>query len=281
MKRHLVLTLMTSALFTGIMAAPALAGDKITTAKTADGRTVFVNDETSPKQHNSASVDAPQDAPHRITYAYYSHQQRRWIKVGSATVAGQRARSAAKEVETDIATNGKPVDPATIQPSRTRMTDAEVDAAIDAAAARHNVDPSLVRAVVKVESNFNPQAVSRKGAVGLMQLMPSTARQLNVADPYDPKQNIDGGVRHLKQLLENFNGNVPLSLAAYNAGEGAVSRSNGIPQYRETQNYVRQITNLYWGGNSTEGRRWFGTTYRSSPIRTSRDADGHLVFSNE
>jgi soluble lytic murein transglycosylase-like protein len=160
------------------------------------------------------------------------------------------------------------------------MTDAQVDAAIDEAAARHNVDPSLVRAVVKVESNFNPRAVSRKGAVGLMQLMPSTARQLNVADPYDPQQNIDGGVRHLKQLLENFNGNVPLSLAAYNAGEGAVARSNGIPQYKETQNYVKQITNLYWNGNSTE-TRWFGTTYRRSPIRATRDAEGHLVFSNE
>jgi soluble lytic murein transglycosylase-like protein len=280
MKRHLVLALMTCAFLT----TASFAGDKITTAKTPDGRTVFVNDESSPKRAaagNSASAADSPDLPRRITYAYYSHQQRRWIKVGSATVAAQRARTAAKEVESDIATSGKPVDPASIQPSRVRMTDAEVDAAIDAAAARHNVDPSLVRAVVKVESNFNPHAVSRKGAVGLMQLMPSTARQLKVADPYDPQQNIDGGVRHLKQLLENFNGNVPVALAAYNAGEGAVNRSNGIPQYRETQNYVKQITNLYWNGGSTEDRRWLGPTYRRSPIRASRDADGHLVFSNE
>jgi soluble lytic murein transglycosylase-like protein len=280
MKRHLVLALMTSAFL-----APAFASDpsSITPAKDANGRTVFVNDETSPKPAaagSSASAQA-QDWPHRtVSYMYYSREKRRWIKVGSATVAGQRARSAAKEVATDIAGSGTPADPASIKGNRARMTDAQVDAAIDEAAARHNVDPSLVRAVVKVESNFNPHAVSRKGAVGLMQLMPSTARQLRVTDPYDPQQNIDGGVRHLKQLLENFNGNVPLSLAAYNAGEGAVNRSNGIPQYKETQNYVKQITELYWNGTSETGRRWFAPTYRSAPIRMSKDAQGHLSFSN-
>jgi len=278
MKRHLVLALLTSALL-----ACAFGDDKssITPAKDANGRTVFVNDESSPKQRNSAAAQS-QDWPRRtVTYMYYSRQQRRWIRVGSSTTAGQRAQTAAKEVE--LQTTGpsaKPDTQVTIKPSRARMSDAEVDAAIDAAAARHNVDPSLVRAVVKVESNFNPHAVSRKGAVGLMQLMPSTARQLKVADPYDPQQNIDGGVRHLKQLLENFNGNVPLSLAAYNAGEGAVTRSNGIPQYKETQNYVKQITELYWNGTSETGRRWFAPTYRSAPIRMSKDADGHLVFSN-
>ena len=276
MKRHLVLALMTSAFL-----APAFASDpsSITPAKDAAGRTIFVNDESSPKQRNSASTQA-QDFPRRtVTYMYYSRQQRRWIKVGSSTTTGQRAQSAAREVEGALPT-GKPDTQVTIKPSRARMTDAEVDAAIDAAAARHNVDPSLVRAVVKVESNFNPHAVSRKGAVGLMQLMPSTARQLKVVDPYDPQQNIDGGVRHLKQLLENFNGNVPLTLAAYNAGEGAVNRSNGIPPYAETKNYVKQITELYWNGTSETGRRWFAPTYRSAPIRMSRDADGHLVFSN-
>ena len=112
------------------------------------------------------------------------------------------------------------------------------------------MDPSLVRSVVKVESNFNPNAVSRKGAMGLMQLMPSTARSLNVANPFDPAQNVDAGVRHLRKLLDSYGGNVRLSLAAYNAGAGAVARSAGVPHFRETQDYVRRITNLYNGGGS-------------------------------
>src|SRR5258705_4370531 len=94
---------------------------------------------------------------------------------------------------------------------------------IDRAASRHNVDPSLVRAVIKVESNFNPNAVSRKGAMGLMQLMPQTARQLKVTNPFDPQQNVDAGVRHLKMLMENYGGDVSLSLAAYKDGAGAVA----------------------------------------------------------
>ena len=106
-----------------------------------------------------------------------------------------------------------------------------------------------MRAVVKVESNFNPNAVSRKGAMGLMQLMPSTARQLKVKNPFDPEQNVDAGVRHLKQLLESYGGDIKLTLAAYNAGAGAVARSSGVPHYAETQNYVRRITNLYYGGS--------------------------------
>ena len=129
------------------------------------------------------------------------------------------------------------------------MTSAAIDKAIEDSAAKHNVDPNLVRALVKVESNFNPSAVSRKGAMGLMQLMPATAKELKVTNPFDPAQNVDAGVRHLKGLLNNFNGDVSLSLAAYNAGQGAVQRNRGVPPFAETRNYVRRITSLYGGGS--------------------------------
>src|SRR5262249_36558663 len=125
------------------------------------------------------------------------------------------------------------------------FTEKQIDAAIEQAAARHNVDPNLVRSVIKVESNFNPNAVSRKGAMGLMQLMPQTARQLRVSNPFDPEKNVDAGVRHLKRLMESYGGDVKLTLAAYNAGAGAVARSAGVPRFAKTRNYVRRITELY------------------------------------
>jgi len=134
-----------------------------------------------------------------------------------------------------------------------------------------------VRAVVKVESNFNPNAVSRKGAMGLMQLMPSTARQLKVQNPFDPEQNVDAGVRHLKQLLESYGGDVKLTLAAYNAGSGAVARSAGIPRFAETQNYVRRITSLYYGGVHVAPA---GDIPAREPVRVQRDARGVLYISN-
>jgi soluble lytic murein transglycosylase-like protein len=157
-------------------------------------------------------------------------------------------------------------------------TPVDIDSAIEQAAARHNVDPNLVRAVVKVESNFNPNAVSRKGAMGLMQLMPATARQLNVKNPFDPEQNVDAGVRHLKQLLESYGGDVKLTLAAYNAGAGAVARNSGVPHYAETQNYVRRITNLYYGGSGLSSA--FGSGVAHDPVTVQRDARGVLYISN-
>jgi len=114
---------------------------------------------------------------------------------------------------------------------------------IDSVAAAHDVSPKLVRAVIQVESNFQETALSPKGAMGLMQLMPETARRFDVADPYNPRQNIEGGIKYLRTLLDRFP-NVGLALAAYNAGEGAVERFRGIPPYAETQNYVRQILRL-------------------------------------
>lgn len=103
----------------------------------------------------------------------------------------------------------------------------------------HGVDPNLVRALIQVESGYRPTARSKKGAMGLMQLMPSTAREYKVRNPYDPKANIAAGVKHLKTLIDRWG--VELALAAYNAGEGAVRKFNGIPPYKETRNYVSRI----------------------------------------
>jgi soluble lytic murein transglycosylase-like protein len=113
---------------------------------------------------------------------------------------------------------------------------------IEAAARRHQVDPRLVHAVIRVESRFQARARSRKGAMGLMQLMPATARELDVRNPFDPAANIEGGVRHLKQLLDRFD--LHLAIAAYNAGAGAVRKFGGVPPFRETQAYVRQVLQL-------------------------------------
>lgn len=112
---------------------------------------------------------------------------------------------------------------------------------------KHGVDEKLVQALIKQESGFNPKATSHCGAKGLMQLMPSTAKTLGVTDAYNPVQNVDGGVRHLKWLLSKYNGNVILALAAYNAGSGAVDKYDGVPPYPETQNYVKSILKNYLG----------------------------------
>ncbi len=126
------------------------------------------------------------------------------------------------------------------QPVRPKSV-AAIAEAVERAAAEHSLPPELIRSVIKVESNYNPVAVSSKGALGLMQLIPSTARRLGVLDVFDPADNIQGGAKYLRYLLDLFGGDYPLALAAYNAGEGAVAKYGTVPPYPETQNYLRLV----------------------------------------
>ena len=141
----------------------------------------------------------------------------------------------------------------------------------------HGLDPKLVDALVRVESGYDPEAVSRKGAMGLMQLMPATATRLGVVDPFDPEQNIRGGVREFARLVNVYRGNLQLALAAYNAGEGAVSRYRGVPPYKETRNYVSRILTIYTG----KPYRLSGS-YRAVQVRLTTDpSTGQAVITNQ
>lgn len=127
------------------------------------------------------------------------------------------------------------------------------DGLIEEAASLYQLPQEFIRAVMRVESNFNPDVVSRAGAMGLMQLMPKTALSMGVADPFEPRQNILGGARYLRILANRFKGDLILTVAAYNAGEGAVERYNGIPPYQETQRYVRRVLKHYYSYRDRTG----------------------------
>jgi soluble lytic murein transglycosylase-like protein len=147
---------------------------------------------------------------------------------------------------------------------------------VDEKSRKHNVDPKLVKAVIAAESGWNPRAISPKGAVGIMQLMPKTATDMGVSNRYNPEENIEGGIRYLKHLLEKFKGNLTMALAAYNAGPARVEKVGGVPSIPETVNYVRKVMNTYSAGPQTI----WSPAGDSPKIRMVTLEDGSVLFTN-
>jgi soluble lytic murein transglycosylase-like protein len=163
--------------------------------------------------------------------------------------------------------------------SSTSESDDQFDSIVRQSAERNKVDPALVKAVISTESGWNPRAISPKGAVGLMQLIPGTAQRFGVDNRFDPAQNVEGGTMYLRSLLDRYNGDLTKSLAAYNAGEGAVDRSGGVPQFPETQQYVRKVTDRYFQpGSGRNPQLW---SPPRAPVRRDVDSNGRVVFTNE
>lgn len=168
-----------------------------------------------------------------------------------------------------------PASKASLSDFARRAADPGLASVIRQAADRHQMDPDLIHAIINVESGYDSRALSPKGAMGLMQLIPATARRFGVEDPFDPKQNIEGGTSYLKYLLDLFGNDLALSLAAYNAGENSVLREGGIPPFPETRQYVRKVTSFYQpnsASNGSEGKPGAGNAVPRAcgPIRATR-----------
>ncbi len=157
---------------------------------------------------------------------------------------------------------------------------ANINRLVEQTASRLQVDPDLIRAIIRVESDFDPKAVSSKGAMGLMQLIPETARRFGVMNAFDPKQNLEGGVNYLKYLLGVFGGDLSLSLAAYNAGEHTVQRVGGIPAIPETQDYVRKVTSIYQTGDVPTPSKAAAKEPPKASITRYVDQNGVVHFTN-
>jgi soluble lytic murein transglycosylase-like protein len=245
----------------GLSARPARA--QIAFYTDSDGRRIYINgnDPSAPK--------TPAKRPAATSNA---------AATPAAAPAGSAATSSPSGNTTDTSATDQP---ATAPDASNDSTPAKptLDQMVHDVATKYNVDPELIRAVIGTESNWNPHAVSRTGAQGLMQLVPSTARDLGVRNAFDPQQNLDGGVRYLRMLLERYNGDLDKALAAYNAGPGAVDRAGGVPHIAETQNYVQHVTAAYNHPDSVRSPR--GVVEASHPIYRSVDDSGRVVFTNE
>ena len=251
-----------SCFFVGLFAlvwllAPRVTPGQIATTVDTQGKTVYINaDPHRSRPKNNASTSS-----------------------GTAKAAG--ASTALQMAQTDIA-NQPQVAPAGVflgRSAASSQANPALDQVINDAAYRHRVDPALVKAVINTESGWNARAISRKGALGLMQLIPSTAERFGVANAFDPAQNIEGGTTYLRALLDRYNGDLTKSLAAYNAGEHIVDLKNGVPAYRETQRYVQKVTNTYF--QSDNGRDEATLNPLRPKVRQEVDSSGRVVFTNE
>ena len=259
---------------------PTVSRAQIAAAVDSGGRMTFINSNPKPssqREHSRGTISAPPaetetrlaapvtpdvDSPPVAAPLHVSEKPKRVI---------EKLPPAVPSTADDAATASFAKPPAA-------STD-PIDRIVQEAAERHKVDPALVKAVITTESGWNPQAISRKGAVGLMQLIPDTAERFGVGNAFDPAQNVEGGTTYLKWLLDRYHGDLSKTLAAYNAGEGAVDQYRGVPRYRETQQYVRKVTQAYFSpGSGRSSTLWEPPR---PPVRREVDSNGRVVFTNE
>ena len=232
--------------------------------KTVDehGKTVYVNADSPKPRHGSTISSAPALSPERTSVAQ--------AKLASP-FPGSTPSYAEPKPFSDVTL--------TMKPAESVAHESRLDRMVNDAAARHNVDAGLVRAVIQAESGWNTQAISRKGAVGLMQLIPETGQRYGARNLFDPAQNIEAGTSYLKTLLDRYDNNLDKTLAAYNAGENAVDKFGGVPAYAETQKYVQKVSDRYFETNSSRNPSHWAPP--KSPVRKAADASGRVTFTNE
>ncbi|MBI3483887.1 MAG: lytic transglycosylase domain-containing protein [Acidobacteria bacterium] len=212
--------------------------------------------------------------PANTQIAIYVTENGKRVYVNAEPPAARRTAPAKSSAKTAASSQAAP----SATPRVQQLPKAELERIVQETAARHRVDPALVRAVIDAESKWQPAAISRKGAQGLMQLTPGTAGELGVNNAFDPAQNVDGGVRYLRKLLERYHGDLDKALAAYNAGPSAVDRARGVPNYPETRAYVQKVTDTYFQPGSGRASQVLGT---SRPIYKIVDERGRVVYVNE
>ena len=279
-KRLLTRSTLSAAVLAGFIALglPAASNAQIAAAVDSSGKMTFINSNPKPssqERHSRSTINAPSTETRPSAPATPDEDL---TPVADRIPVSEKPKRVIEKLPpavpstADTAATGSFVKPPA-EPAD------PIDRIVQEAAQRHKVDPALVKAVIATESGGNPQAVSHKGAVGLMQLIPDTAERFGVGNAFDPAQNVEGGTTYLKWLLDRYHGDLSKTLAAYNAGEGAVDQYRGIPRYRETQQYVRKVTQAYFSpGSGRSSTLWEPPR---PPVRREVDSNGHIVFTNE